>query len=79
MFKLVFPPDPLAGGAVRFYFTAVSNKTYSVEFDNGLNQTVWSNLLSLDSLPTNRTIWVTNVPPQTVSNRLYRAILPRSF
>ena len=79
VFKLTFPPNPLATGPLRFYFTAMTNRTYSVEFREGLSPTTWSNLVSLDSLPTNRTVWITNVPPQATSNRIYRAKTPRNF
>jgi hypothetical protein len=79
VFKLMFPPNPLATGPWRFYFTAITNRTYSVEFRDGLSPTNWSNLLSLDSLPTNRTVWITNVLPQATSNRIYRAKTPRNF
>ena len=79
VFKLVFPPDPLADGRVRFYFAAISNKTYGIEYKNGLGDAVWSGLVDVDSMPTNRTIWVTNVPPPGASNRIYRGEIPRNF
>ena len=79
VFKLVFPPDPLADDRVRFYFTAVSNKTYGIEYKNGLDQAEWSRLADLDSLPTNRMVWITNMPPPAVPDRVYRARIPRSF
>ena len=76
--RLVFPPDPIADGAARFYFAAVSNKTYSVEYQNELPGSAWSNLFSLDSLPTNRLLWVTNQPPPGLLHRYYRARTPRN-
>jgi hypothetical protein len=79
VFRLIFPADPLADGAARFYFTGVSNRTYGVDFRNEVGWAGWSNLLNLDSLPANRTIWITNIAPPAVSNRVYRARIPGSF
>jgi hypothetical protein len=78
--KLVFPTtNAVAGGQVTFYFTAISNKTYSVQYQDALPGAGWSNLVNLDSLPTNRVIWVTNVPPPGLRDRFYRAKTPRSL
>ena len=75
--KLVFPPDPVAEGAAAFYFPAVSNKTYTAEYQDGIEGAGWSNLVSFDSLPTNRFLWVTNLPPTGVPHRFYRVETPR--
>ena len=68
--------NALSQGQVRFSFEAISNKTYSIEYKDTLMPGDWSNLLSLDSLPTNRIIWVTNSLPTGVLNRFFRAKVP---
>jgi hypothetical protein len=75
--RLVFPPSPTADGVATFYFPAAPNKTYTAEYRDGLGSAGWSNLVSFDSLPTNRLIWVTNIPPSGVTNRFYRVETPR--
>jgi hypothetical protein len=78
--KLVVPAtNAVANGQVQFYFTAVSNKTYSVEYRDAIARAGWSNLVSLDSLLTNRVVWVTNGIPPAVLNRFYRVKTPRNF
>jgi hypothetical protein len=75
--KLVFPPDSVADGLAAFYFPAVSNKTYTAEYRDGFEASGWSNLVSFDSLPTNRILWVTNLPPLGATHRFYRVETPR--
>ena len=70
------PSNVEASGQVQFSFEALSNKTYSVEYSDSLVPGGWSNLLSLDSLPTNRVIWVTNSLPAGDSHRSYRLKVP---
>jgi hypothetical protein len=78
--KLIFPmTNAVANGQVQFYFTAMSNKTYSVEYRDVFGRAGWSNLVSLDSLLTNRVVWVTNQIPPAVVNRYYRVKTPRNF
>ena len=79
VFKVMFPPDPMSGGTLWFYFTAVSNKTYSAEYRDHLGGTGWSNLTSWDSLPTNRVIRFTNEVAPPSSELYYRAKTPRNF
>jgi hypothetical protein len=69
----------VANGQARLFFTAISNKTYSVQYQDALPGAGWSNLVNLDSLPTNRVIWVTNVPPPGLRDRFYRVKTPRNF
>jgi hypothetical protein len=79
VFRLVSTNRALGESSLRFSFTAVSNRTYSVEYRDTLEGTGWTNLLSLDSLPTNRLIWVTDQPPAAVWRRYYRAKTPRDL
>jgi hypothetical protein len=75
--KLVFPTtNAVANGQVQFYFTAMSNKTYSVEYRSGFSAGEWTTLVSFDSLLTNRVIWVTDTP--SFVRRFYRVKTPRN-
>ena len=78
--RLLFPAEGLkAGDEARFYFAAVSNKSYSVEYRNALSGVGWETLCNFDSLPTNRVLWVTNTLPADVWSRFYRVKTPRNY
>jgi len=74
--KLFYPAAPLANGELQCYFTAMSNKTYSVEYRESLTVGEWLTLASFDSLPTNRVIWVTDSVPPGAPKRFYRVKTP---
>ena len=73
MLKLALSPmETPAGGQIRLEFTAMSNRSYGIEFRDSLLDGGWSNLMSVDSLPTNRLMRLTNDLPAGTSNRFYR-------
>jgi hypothetical protein len=47
-------------GASVFWFNAVSNKTYTVQYQNQLTTNGWLRLLDLGAAPTNRQVGITN-------------------
>lgn len=62
-------------GNLAFRFTAISNKSYTVQFRTSLNATSsWQPLQNYTALTTNRSIAITNLPigPQ----RFYRIVTP---
>jgi len=59
-------------GGVTLSFTAVSNRTYSVQYTPGFNPIAWRKLV--DILATNATYTATITDPNT--NRFYRLITP---
>lgn len=58
-------------------FTAVSNKTYSVEFTPQLFTEPWQTLMQIPARPTNRIERIAD--PPVSSNRFYRLITPATF
>jgi hypothetical protein len=63
----------IAGAVV--HLDAVSNRTYSVEFTDGLRDSTWQKLLDLPARATN---WTESVPdPGATTNRFYRVLTPR--
>jgi len=60
------------GGDVVFSFSAVSNRTYTVQ--RGGTPGSWQNWSNVTAVPSNRTIWITN--PITGSNQYHRLITP---
>jgi hypothetical protein len=66
----LLPTDPLA-----FEFTAISNKTYTVQCSEAV-QGVWTNLVSFSATATNRVLAVTNVVEPAVGQRFYRVRTP---
>jgi hypothetical protein len=67
-----------AAAAWSFSFTAMSNKTYSVEMREVLGGSSWSNWMSFDAAPTNRLISVTNPIPAEVLQRFLRVRTPKA-
>ena len=67
----------LGGTVVMVRFGAVSNKTYSVLYQDRLHpQTNWNKLADVWAAPTNRTVRVLD-PSPTAPARFYRLITPR--
>jgi hypothetical protein len=63
-----------AANQTTLVVAAVSNHTYSVQFNDSLGAGRWSNLVSLLARPTNR---VESIPdPNWTTNRFYRLVLP---
>jgi hypothetical protein len=76
VFRLEGVPDPAGAGVARLYFTAVSNKTYSVEYRDSLSVGEWVTLANYDSLPVTRVQWVTNLQEGGLEKRYYRVKTP---
>ena len=68
--------DQIRSGATgSLTFAAVSNKTYSVQFNDGLGNANWLKLSDLEARPTN---WTAVIPdPATNRSRYYRIVTPR--
>jgi hypothetical protein len=62
---------------LRIQFAAVSNKTYTVFYRDGLSTEPWVRWLDLDAAPANRVVRLTNQPPATTSERYFRLQTPR--
>jgi hypothetical protein len=72
-------PELVGIGAtnVALRFAAVSNKTYSILYQEVLDLTnTWSKLRDVDGAPTNRAVEVIDVSP-TAPQRFYRLVTPR--
>ena len=71
-----FKTEIMAGsGSARVHFTAVSNRTYTVQFTDALPAGAWFRLADVLARSTNR---VEILPdPQWTARRFYRAITPR--
>ena len=66
-----------AGRAAVLGFSARSNKTYSIAYRNTAGGSGWTNLVRFSSVPTNRTVTVTNLPGPSAPSRFYRLVTPR--
>ena len=75
--KLVLVPDLAQPAHTLFHFTAVSNKTYSVEYQSNLGTPGWATLTSYNAVPTNWEVWVTNREPSNQTKGFYRVRTPR--
>ena len=64
---------------LRLEFSAVSNKTYTLQYRDDLTTVGWSNLLHVESAPFNRTISLTNAMPPAPTTRYYRLVTPRQL
>jgi hypothetical protein len=62
-------------GDVRIEFNALSNKTYSIQFKNSLEELIWNKLTEVVASPTNCTVILTD--PTTAANRYYRLVTPQ--
>ena len=63
------------GDGATIAFGAVSNRTYTIQFANGLENVPWSRFSDVLARPTNRV--ETLFDPGFVTNRFYRAVTPR--
>jgi hypothetical protein len=71
--------DASANGTDRgvvLSFVAASNKTYTILCRDVLPVAPWVSLTNLTAVPTNRTVLVTDSPPQT-HERYYRLVTPK--
>jgi hypothetical protein len=63
-----------AGGGATLTFGAVSNKTYTIQYTEGLGSGVWAKLKDIYARSTNRTETV--LDPNATTNRYYRIATP---
>jgi len=63
-------------GFVNLQFQAISNRTYSVLYQDALSASAWSKLADIDAHPTN---WFSIVPDSVgaLTSRFYRVVTPR--
>ncbi len=64
-----------AGGGVALKFTAISNRSYSLLGSDLLQPALWTSRTNISAAPSNRVIWLTNLP---VGARFYRLVTPQS-
>jgi hypothetical protein len=64
-----------AGGGATLTFGAISNKTYSIQYTEGLGNAQWTKLKDIVAARTNRTETV--LDPNFTTNRFYRVATPR--
>lgn len=62
-------------GAASVQFAGISNRTYSVQYTDNLNNAGWSNLAEVPSRGTNFTLQLPD--PTWTTNRFYRVVTPR--
>lgn len=65
----------VAGNSASLEFQALSNKTYSVQYTDGLGSAAWSKLADVVARPTNGTVIVSD--PGAAPHRSYRLVTPR--
>ena len=65
--------SPTGGALISFH--AVSNRTYSVEYKDGLNAPAWARLTDVVARNADWTATATDPAPGT--NRYYRLVVPR--
>jgi hypothetical protein len=71
--------DWSAGGPCSLRFTALSNKTYTVQSCPFLRGTLWSSVADVPAASSNRTVVITDLAnPPTGGLRLYRLVTPRT-
>jgi hypothetical protein len=68
----VFQSIDQAGGTTHLSWSALANRTYQVQFKTNLNQTTWSNLVSV--VP-NSAIATASDAPNAGPRRFYRVLL----
>lgn len=66
-----------SGGSATISFTAVSNRTYTVEYTDSLSTGLWTKLADAVAQPATRTETV--VDAAALSVRFYRLVTPRKF
>jgi hypothetical protein len=67
--------ENLAAGLVTLRFQAVTNRTYVIEYKDGLNLAAWSRLADIPARNSNHMEFVTD--PNFTTNRFYRLGTPR--
>jgi hypothetical protein len=65
---------PVAGGGFLLGFTAVSNRTYTVQVRSAVSGG-WMSVVSIPAAPTNRSVWTTDAPAGSAS-RFFRVAMP---
>ena len=63
-----------AAGQASLRFNAVSNRTYTVQYSDGLNPALWRPLANIAAYPNTRPEIV--VDANAVTNRFYRLVTP---
>jgi hypothetical protein len=61
-------------GTAAVRVAAVSNRTYTVQFNDNLNSSAWSRLADIVARPNNRV--EVFIDPTWTTNRFYRVVLP---
>ena len=61
------------GGNLVTWFTAVSNRSYTVQFRTQAPEGAWQKLLDVSAASTNRAVWFTNAAP---GERYFRLVTP---
>jgi hypothetical protein len=64
-----------AAASTTLWFSAVSNRTYTVQYTDSLNRPVWNRLLDFPGQPATRSVSVTD--HGTAAQRYYRLVTPR--
>lgn len=64
-----------ATGSATLWFTAISNRTYTVQFKDSLSEVLWSKLMDVVAQPVTHVESV--VDPNPGTNRYYRLVTPR--
>ena len=59
-------------------FTAVSNRTYTVQFRDRFDSGPWSRWVDVDAHPSNRFVTLTNSLPAAAGSRAYRLVTPQA-
>jgi hypothetical protein len=65
-----------SGGTVMFQFSAVSNRTYTVQYRTSLSTGSWSFLTTIPAAPTTQTRTVSDIGGGTGAQRFYRIATP---
>ncbi|MCI0745816.1 MAG: lamin tail domain-containing protein [Verrucomicrobia subdivision 3 bacterium] len=65
----------MPGGGALLRFIAMSNRSYSVQFRDGLDTAAWTQFTNVNGIATNRNVTVTN-PAPGAANRFYRVATP---
>jgi hypothetical protein len=65
-----------ATGNVNLQFVAISNRTYTVEYKNGLDDPIWVRLADIAARGSNRLETVSDPSPGML--RFYRLLTPKS-
>ncbi len=72
---LKFDSALLSGTNFIFSFTAISNQSYTVQYQSVLGGSAWQKLRDILAAPTNRVVWLTN-SFSAARNRFFRLVTP---